>query len=208
MKKNKKRNELSIFEDFRLKPAKDEWWSSTQRPEERPSEDSLLKLDILCKVNKDNSPVSWWTENPHGRLVQVNEYGELIFSGDERYEKNIPKKSSLKKYKTDIRVYEDPHIEDLVSWWVKDKNGELIQVNTKDEERGIEFKLKSWVRDQAIDAVGLEIRSMKKKAYEYPKEELEEMIKIEENEIIKKKGWKALRIALLSSLGLSWLPFL
>ena len=47
--------------------------------------------------------------------------------------KNIPKKSTLKKFKTDVRIFRDKHIRDLISWWVKDKNGELIQVNTKDE---------------------------------------------------------------------------
>ena len=49
---------------------------------------------------------------------------------------------------------------------------------------------------------------MKKKAYEYSKKELEKMIDEAEKKIIKKKGWKALRIAALSTLGLSWLPFI
>ena len=49
---------------------------------------------------------------------------------------------------------------------------------------------------------------MKKKAYEYSKDELMRMIKEEENKQIKKGGWKALRMAALSSLGLSWLPFI
>jgi hypothetical protein len=34
------------------------------------------------------------------------------------------------------------------------------------------------------------------------------MIEKEENKMIKKGGWKALRIAALSTLGLGWLPFL
>ena len=82
------------------------------------------------------------------------------------------------------------------------------QVNTKDEEIGVEFKIKSWLRNEAIDVVGLEIRSMKKKAYEYSEDELEKMIIEQENIIIKKKGWKAVRMVALSSLGLGFLPFI
>ena len=53
---------------------------------------------------------------------------------------------------------------DRITWWAKDKNEELVQVNIKKEDVGIEFKIKSWLRNKAIDAVGLEIRKMKKKA--------------------------------------------
>ena len=95
-----------------------------------------------------------------------------------------------------------------VTWWIRDKNEELIQLNIKEEEGGIQFKIKSLLRDKAIDIVGLEIRSMKKKAYEYSKKELMNMIEEEENKIIKKGGWRALKVAALSSLGLSWLPFI
>jgi hypothetical protein len=98
---------------------------------------------------------------------------------------------------------------DIVTWWVEDKNGELIQVNTtKEDEAGIEFKIKSWLRNKAIGAVSLEISSMKKKAYEYSEDELMRMIEAEENKVIEKGGWKAVRIAALSTLGLSWLPFI
>ncbi len=34
------------------------------------------------------------------------------------------------------------------------------------------------------------------------------MIEKEENKIIKKGGWRAVRVAALSTLGLSWLPFI
>ena len=140
--------------------------------------------------------------------MQVNEFGEIIFSGDKRYEKTTPKNQDLKKNKSKILVtvnkYNMP-----VTYWVKDNEGDLIQVNIKKEEdTGVELKIKSWIRDQAIDEVGLEIRSMKKKAYEYSKKELEKMIDEAEKKIIKKKGWKALRIAALSTLGLGWLPFI
>ena len=50
--------------------------------------------------------------------------------------------------------------------------------------------------------------TMKKKAYEYSKEELLEMIKVEENKLIKSGGLKALKVAFFSSIGLSWVPFI
>ena len=139
--------------------------------------------------------------------MQVNEFGEMIFSSDKRYEKVIPKSENLKKNKSKILVtvnkYNMP-----ITYWVKDNEGDLIQVNLKEEDVGVEMKIKSWLRNKAIDAVGLEIRSMKKKAYEYSKDELMDMIEKEESKLIKKGGWKAVRMAALSTLGLSWLPFI
>ena len=202
MEKTKKRNELSIFDELRLKPP-----TNARTKEHYPRENSLHKLNVLCKVDKKNNPLSWWKKRPNGKLMQVNEFGEMIFSSDERYEKIIPQEKSLKKNKSKILVtlnkYKIP-----VTYWVKDKKGELFQLNLKEEEKGVEFKIKSWLRDKAIDAVGLEIRSMKKKAYEYSKKELMNMIEQEENKLVKKGGWKALKVAALSSLGLSWLPFI
>ena len=61
--------------------------------------------------------------------------------------------------------------------------------------------LKSWLRNQAIDTVSLEIRSMKKKAYEYSSKQLEKMIIDEEDKIIKKKGWKGIKIAAALMIG-------
>ena len=201
MKKNKNRNELSIFEDFRLKLP-----TNARTPEHYPKEYSLHKLNLFCERNKYNIPVSFWKKK-HGKIFQVDEYGQAILSGDKRYKKNIPKGSSLKKYNSKILVtvnqYKIP-----VSWWTKDKNGELIQLNIKEEEGGIEFTIKSWLRDKAIGAVGLEISSMKKKAYEYSKDDLEKMVKDEEDKIKKKLKWKGVRMAALSTLGLSWLPFI
>ena len=202
MEKTKKRNELSIFEELRLKPP-----TNARTKEHFPREYSLHRLNVLCKVDKKNNPLSWWKKRPNGKLMQVNEFGEMIFSSDERYEKIVPQEKSLKKNQSKILVtlnkYKIP-----VTYWVKDKKGELFQLNLKEEEKGVEFKIKSWLRDKAIDAVGLEIRSMKKKAYEYSKKELMNMIEQEENKLVKKGGWKALKVAALSSLGLSWLPFI
>ena len=202
MKKNNKRNELSIFEELRLKPS-----TNARSPEHYPREYSLHKLNVLCKVDKKNNPISWWKKRPNGEFMQVNEFGEMIFSSDKRYEKTIPKSENLKKNKSKILVtvnkYNMP-----ITYWVKDNEGDLIQVNLKEEDVGVEMKIKSWLRNKAIDAVGLEIRSMKKKAYEYSKDELMKMIEEEENKLIKKGGWKAVRVAALSTLGLGWLPFI
>ena len=198
----KKKNELVIFEQFRLKPP-----TNARSREHYPREYSLHKLNVLCKVDKKNNPISWWKKRPNGEFMQVNEFGEMIFSGDKRYEKTIPKSENLKKNKSKILVtvnkYNMP-----VTYWVRDNEGDLIQVNLKKEDEGVEMKIKSWIRNQAIDAVGLEIRSMKKKAYEYSKKELEKMIESEEKKIIKKKGWKAVRVAAFSALGLPFLGFL
>jgi len=202
MKKNKKRNELSIFEELRLKPS-----TNARSPEHYPREYSLHKLNVLCKEDKKNNPISWWKKRPNGEFMQVNEFGEMIFSSDKRYEKTIPKSKNLKKNKSKILVtvnkYNMP-----VTYWVKDNEGDLIQVNLKEEDVGVEMKIKSWLRDKAIGAVSLEISSMKKKAYEYSKDELMRMIEAEENKAIKKGGWKAVRIAALSALGLPFLGFL
>ena len=191
MEKNKKRNELSIFEEFRLKLP-----TNARMPKHYPSEDSLRKLNILCRVDFDNTPISWWKKNSHGRLVQVNEFGQLIFSGEECFK--IKNKS---KILVTVNKYKFP-----VTWWTKDKNGELVQLNIKDEEADIKFKIKSWLRNKAIDNVGLEIRSMKKKAYEYSKEKLEEMIEKEERKIIKKQGMKWVKRAAMLYFGVGFLP--
>jgi len=203
MEKNKKRNELSIFEELKLKPD-----DVRDKP---PKKNKLLEIDdIYFYYNRKLKKNTYWISTESG-LKQVNEYQVGLDDDDENYQFNVPKESSLKKYKTDVKVHIEEKREDMdyVTWWVEDKNGELIQVNTtKEGEGGIEFKIKSWLRNKAIDAVGLEIRSMKKKAYEYSKDELMSMIEIEENKMIQKGGWKALRMAALSTLGLSWLPFI
>ena len=203
MKKNKNRNELSIFEDFRLKP--DDFRDTP------PKKNKLLEIDdIYFYYNRKLKKNTYWISTESG-WKQVNEYQQILDDDDEDYQFNVPKESSLKKYKTDVKVHIEEKGEDMdyVTWWVEDKNGELIQVNTtKEDEAGIEFKIKSWLRDKAIGAVSLEISSMKKKAYEYSKDELMRMIEAEENKAIKKGGWKAVRIAALSALGLPFLGFL
>ena len=199
----KKRNELSIFEELRLKP--DDFQSEVPKIEDLEEID-----DVYYYYNKKLKKNTYWILTDSG-WKQVNEYKVGLDDDDEDYQFDAPKESILKKYKTDVKVYIEEKGKDMdyVTWWVEDKNGELIQVNTtKEGEGGIEFKIKSWLRNKAIDAVGLEIRSMKKKAYEYSKDELVKMIEIEENKMIEKGGWKALRMAAYSALGLPFLGFL
>ena len=201
MKKIKKRNELSIFEEFRLKKP-----TNARSSKDYPREHSLHKLNLFCEKNKDNIPISFWKKK-NTKIIQVDGFGQPILSGDKNYKKVLPKKSSLKRYNSKILVtvnkYKIP-----VSWWTKDRNGKLIQLNIKEKDGGVEFNIKSWLRNEAINAVGLEIRTMKKKAYEYSKKELMDMIEAEENKIIKKGGMKAVRIAALSAIGLPFLGFL
>jgi hypothetical protein len=202
MTKIKKRNELSIFNDFRIKPP-----TTSIDIKDYPKEKDLHSLQLLCKVDKNNKPTSWWKKNINGKLTQVNQLGEIVFSGDKDFEKKTPLESSLKKNKSKILVtlnkYNIP-----VTWWFKDKSNELIQINIKEKDLNTKLHIKAWLRNKAIDIVSLEIRTMKNKAYEYTNEELEKMIKTEENKLIKKKSWKALRVAAFSTLGLGWLPFI
>jgi hypothetical protein len=139
-------------------------------------------------------------------LIFCGHIEEVVFSGDKDYLKEIPIELSLKKNHSKILVtinkYKAP-----ISWWVKNLDGELIQINIKDKDPDTMLRLKSLLRNQAIDIVGLEIRSMKKKAYEYSKNELEKMIKEEEKKIIKKKGWMGIRI-LAATMGIGFVPFI
>ena len=201
MTRIKKRNELSIFEDFRIKQ------KINIVNHKIPEEKDLKKLNILYR-NVEGIVYYW--KSIKGTLLQVNKYGELIEVGDEGYDIDgddvKPKISSLKKYDGNIRVVTNEY-NIPISYWEKSENGNLVEVNNakKADALSIEQEVKAWVRNKAIDAVGLEIRSMKKKAYQYSKNELMSMIQEEENKLIKKGGWKALKVAALSSLGL---PFI
>ena len=202
-KKKKNRNELSIFEDFRLKP--DDY---RDKP---PKYNDLYRMDDIYFYynNKFKKNTYWLLTKP--KYTQVNEYRVGIEEWDDDYQPNIPKRSLLKKYKTDVLMNVEEETEDgpLCTWWKENENGELIQVNvTEEEDAGVEFKVKSWLRNEAINAVSFEIRSMKKKAYEYSEDQLMTMIEAEEKKLIKKKGWQAVKVAALSALGISWLPFI
>ena len=156
----KKKNELAVFEEFRLKPE--------DFRDQPPKKKDLKKIDdVYFYYNTKFKKNTYWilTEPEYS---QVDEYRATVDSDHEDYQLNIPKKSSLKKYKTDVKVHIEEYDEkediSYLTWWKEDENGELIQVNkTEEEDAGVEFKVKSWLRNKAIDAVGLEIRSMKKK---------------------------------------------
>jgi len=201
MAKIKKRNELSIFEELRIKPP-----TTSVNIEDFPKDHELHPLNLLCKVDRNNNPISWWKKNIEGELRQVNQLGELIFSSDKDFDKEIPSEKSLKKNKSKLLVtinkYKIP-----TSWWTRNKEGELVQINIKNKDPDTMLHLKSLLRNQAIDIVSLEIRSMKKKAHEYSHEELEKMIKLEEKNIIKKKGWQGIRI-LAATMGIGYVPFI
>ena len=198
----KKRNELSIFEELRLKP--DDFQSEVPKIEDLEEID-----DVYYYYNQKFKKNTYWVLT-EPKYTQVNEFRQSIETDDENYQLNVPQKNSLKQFKTDVKVHIEEETEEtfVCTWWKENEDGKLIQVNRTDETESIKFKLKSWLRNKAIDAVGLEIRSMKKKAYEYSKEELIEMIELEEGELKKKGAFKALKVAALSSLGLSWLPFI
>lgn len=203
MTKIKQRNELSIFEDFRIKQ------KINVIKHKVPEEKDLKKLNVLYRTFEG---IVYYWKNIKGTLLQSNKYGDLIEVGDEGYDIDgddvKPKKSSLKKYDGNIRVVTNEY-NIPISYWEKSENGKLVEVNnSKEDATSLEFKVKIWLRNKAIDAVGLEIRSMKKKAYEYSKDELVKMIEIEENKMIEKGGWKALRMAAYSALGLPFLGFL
>ena len=159
-------------------------YASYDSAEPRPNKSSLKKYNsnLLAAFNKYGWPCFVWKGNNDNSLVQIDNFGKKITQKDKILKLN------------------------------KDKKGDLFATASFEEitedDGSIELTVKSWLRDKAIDVVGLEIRSMKKKAYEYSKDELMSMIEIEENKIIKKGGWKALRMAALSTLGLSWLPFI
>ena len=199
MEKNKKRNELSIFEELRLKP--DGVAPKIPNKEDlEPIEDLYFYYDKLLKKN------TYWMV-VDSELIQVNQYGARIDEDDDDYQDEIPKTSKLREYKTDVKIFVEEERDDILicTWWKENEQGQLTQVNL--EEEGIKFKIQSKLRDKAIEAVSFEIRTMKKKAYEYSKDELLEMIKAEEKKLIKKGVMKTIRISVMSALGLSWLPF-
>ena len=199
-KKKKKRNEISIFQEFELKPE--------DLSEEIPNKNDLLEINhVYYYYNTAFKKNTYW-ELTKPKYTQVNEFGENLDTDHEDYQLNIPKKSSLKKFKTNIKINIEEEKEEnyIVTWWDEDENGKLVQVNLSDEGESVKFKMKAWLRKEAINAVKLEINTMKKRAYEYEKEELLQMIEKEEKKIIKKQGWKWVRRLALASLGIGFIP--
>ena len=199
-KKKKRRNEISIFQEFELKP-EDLKEEIPKKEDLEPIEDIYFYHDRLLKRN------TYWRE-VDSELIQVDEYGVRLDEDDKDYQEEIPETSKLKEYKTDVRFFVEEEKEDMIicTWWKENEQGQLIQVNLSDEGESVKFKMKAWLRKEAINAVKLEINNMKKRAYEYEKEELLQMIEKEENKIIKKQGWKWVRRLALASLGIGFIP--
>ena len=198
----KKRNELSIFEEFRIKK---NVISNKKIQDHFPNKNSLKRLNILCDVGTKNKPQSWW-KKIRGKLHQVDEFGEFIYEDDKRFIKEIPNENKLLKDKSNIFVCVNEY-NIILTHWLKMKNGDLIQVNINEKEDfSLEKYIKSWLRDKAIENLGHEIRGFKKKAHEYSHEELQKMIEEHEKKIIKDKSMTGVRIAALSFFGLT--PFL
>lgn len=196
----KKRNELAIFEDFKLKP--------TNKSQKLVGEKPLEKLILFCEVDKNKKPIKYWRKEKDETFVEVDEYG-LYQSGS-----NQPK-TKLHSLDTKFFVRRNK-FEVPVEWFVEEKNGEYKKVKSNlskktsmlkedDEWQGFEFEIKSYVRDEAIKKLSLEMKKMKKKAHEYKTEELKKLIEEKESEIIKDYGWKAIRTAALASLGLGFI---
>ena len=133
----------------------------------------------MVAINRYEWPIFYWKKNKQKKLVQIDSMGNTITD-----ENQIIK---LKKH-----------------------NGKVITVPISkryvEEDTGVEFSIKSWIRNEALNSVGREIRSMKKKAYEYNDDQLMEMIKEEEKKIIKKKGITAIKLIAMSTLGISFIP--
>jgi len=53
----KKRNELAIFEEFRIKS---NIISNKKIKDHFPNKDSLKRLNILCNVDNKGKPINWW----------------------------------------------------------------------------------------------------------------------------------------------------
>jgi len=200
MAKIKKRNELSIFEELRLKP-------DGVSPK-IPNKEDLETMDDMYFYNDKLLKRNTYWRKIDSELIQVDKYGVSLDEDDKDYQKEIPKTSKLKEYKTDVKVFVEEEKEDMIicTWWKQNEQGQLTQVNLSEES--IKFKVQSMLRDKAIESVSFEIRTMKKKAHEYSDEELIKMIKQEEKKLIKKGVMKTIKVSVMSMLGLSWLPFI
>ena len=199
-KKKKKRNEIAIFQELELKPE--------DFREEIPNKEDLETMDDIYFYNDKLLKRNTYWRKVDSELIQVDKYGVSLDEDDKDYQKEIPKTSKLKEYKTDVKVFVEEEKEDMIicTWWKENEQGQLTQVNLSEES--IKFKVQSMLRDKAIESVSFEIRTMKKKAHEYSDEELIKMIKQEEKKLIKKGVMKTIKVSVMSMLGLSWLPFI
>ena len=189
----KKRNELAIFEEFRFK--------SKVKSKIVKAPKTLEKLILFCEVDKNKKPIKYYRKEKDETFVEVDEFGLY---------KSSTKQPTKRLYGIDTNFHIMRNkFKVPVQWWIKEGNDQfkLIKSNIKEEEEfdGIDFKIKSYVRDEAIKELSLEMKKMKKKAYEYKTEELKKLIEEKESKIIKDYGWKGIRNAVLASLGLGFI---
>ena len=81
MTKIKKRNELSIFNDFRIKPP-----TTSINVEDYPKKEDLHSLKLLSKVDKNNNTTSWWKKNIDN---EMQFYGDVYLDKKLRFDYEV-----------------------------------------------------------------------------------------------------------------------
>lgn len=192
------KNEIVIFEEFRLKP-------ETKAIKVIDPKIDIQKLKKLYLYKEPNQPDCFWTKGSDGNFISTDMYGSFSLIN-----KSKPNLKKLQKFDTNFYVvlnkYKWP-----TQWWIKDSNKKLIRIYNKEEKKSIKveetsltFIIDSWIRNEAIKLVSAEMRTVKKRPYEYKTEEIEKLIKDKEKEIIRKNTWKAIRTLVFASLGLNF----
>lgn len=186
----KKRNEVAIFEEFRLTNA------NIKRLD-------LEKLILYCEIDKDKNPIKYWRKEKDGSFTGVTKFG-LYNSG--------PGKPATKIYGIDTNFWVIRNKYNVpVEWWIKGtcQNYIKLEVDFKKtinqeniENKNLIFEINSWIRNKAIDEVSLELRKFKKKASDFKKNDLANLIYEQENQIKKNFGLKAIKLTVLAILGI------
>ena len=152
-----KRNEIAIFEEFRLTPEK----TLVNSGKININKKNLKKI-ILFKDNRQNE--FFWKKEKNGSFCPVDRFGCPNF-----IKANQPNPKELTKFDTKFLAYFNKY-DWPVEWWIEDSERELIKIYSqkekkliKEEKNSLSFKINAWVRDEAIKLVGLEIRKLKKR---------------------------------------------
>ena len=192
------KNEIVIFEEFRLKP-------ETRAIKVIDPRIDIQKLKKLYLYKEPNQSDCFWIKDSDGNFIPTDMYGSFSLTN-----KSKPNLKKLQRFDTNFYVvlnkYKWP-----TQWWIKNSNNKLIRIYNKEEKKSIKveetsltFIIDSWIRDEAIKLVSAEMRTVKKRPYEYKTEEIEKLIKDKEKEIKRKNTWKAIRTLVLASLGLNF----
>lgn len=191
----KKRNEVAIFEEFRLTN------NNIKRPDLEKL--NLEKLILYCEIDKDKNPIKYWRKEKDGSFTGVTKFG-LYDSG--------PGKPATKIYGIDTNFWVIRNKYNVpVEWWIKGtcQNYIKLEVDFKKtinqeniKNKNLIFEINSWIRNKAIDEVSLELRKFKKKASDFKKNDLANLIYEQENQIKKNFGLKAIKLTVLAILGI------